>query len=415
MDFKQHSVTPGWPTRLGRYSAGLAGLAEAFPAASVGVAGAVAILAAAGWRWSAWPLLTSSLLVLAGALSDRRRRRQQAAAQGSALAFVASTGHLGQAVVPVWSAHIENSRAQMEDAVAALSRQFGGIVERLDLALQASIQGGDQGVAGVFEHSGRQLQGVLESLKAAMASHGLAQAEVRNLGRFVEELQQMAAEVANIAAQTNLLAINAAIEAAHAGANGRGFGVLAQEVRKLSAMSGQTGKRMSEKVEVINQAITAAQRSAEASTRREAASAIASEAVITGVLGRFQAVTDALESSADVLKRESVGIKSEIVDALVQLQFQDRVSQRLMHVRQNIECLPQLLADAGQGVEVDGRMAPIASVELLAALESSYAMADERATHSQGSAAGRSNTTGTNKTHNTTTAAVVASEEVTFF
>src|SRR5262249_35309443 len=138
--------------------------------------------------------------------------------------------------------------------------------------------------------------------QAAVAHNRELHDEVQSLSRFVAELQQMAADVANIAQQTNLLAINAAIEAAHAGAEGRGFAVLAQEVRKLSAMSGETGRRMTEKVAVIAKAIADAHASAEASAERDAAAAAASNDTIHAVLDRFRGVTQEMESSADVLK-----------------------------------------------------------------------------------------------------------------
>lgn len=320
-------------------------------------------------------------LVAAGWWVDRGRHRAASATQNATAAYVAGTDRLGHDLLPVWSAQIEHSRAQMEDAIAALSQRFGGIVDGLDQALKASVQGGDQGLAGVFENSRRELHGVLESLRAATDSNGAMHAEVQSLSRFVDELQQMAAEVANIAAQTNLLAINAAIEAAHAGENGRGFGVLAQEVRKLSAMSGETGRRMTEKVAVIGTAISAARQSAEASARREAAAAVASESAINTVLDDFRSVTQGLEASADVLKQESVGIQAEIVESLVQLQFQDRVSQRLTHVRHSIERLPVLLADSRQQFDRSNRLQPLDVSALLVALESSYAMADERVAH----------------------------------
>jgi methyl-accepting chemotaxis protein len=212
---------------------------------------------------------------------------------------------------------------------------------------------------------------------------------VQSLGRFTSELQAMAEEVASIAAQTNILAINAAIEAAHAGAEGRGFAVLAQEVRKLSSMSGEIGRRMAGKVTVIGDAIGAARLSAQTSARREAASAVASEAAIKNVLDRFRSVTE------------------EIVEALVQLQFQDRVSQRMTHVRHNIERLPSLLADSRAHFDRSGVLAPIDARSLLAELEGSYAMADERVTHSA-------------RTESTNAATAVATtgapaEEVTFF
>jgi methyl-accepting chemotaxis protein len=273
----------------------------------------------------------------------------------------------------------------MEVAVAELTQRFAGIVDQLDQTLKASMQGGgEQSLTEVFEHSNRELRSVLDSLRDAMTSNREMHAEIQKLDRFIGELQQMASEVANIAFQTNLLAINAAIEAAHAGENGRSFGVLAQEVRKLSGVSGETGNRMSQKVVVISDAIAKVHHAAAESAQREETSAIASEAAINRVLEQFHSVTDGLEASAETLKQASAGIQSEVVEALVQLQFQDRVSQRLTHVRHNMERLPGLLTESRHSFEHSGMLKPVDAGALLAELESSYAMADERVTHGGG-------------------------------
>ncbi|MFT5533659.1 MAG: methyl-accepting chemotaxis protein [Burkholderiaceae bacterium] len=347
-------------------------------------AGAVAISAGAG----ALPIALMAGLTIAGiALSVVSATRQRAIWR-DVTTYLDSQQQFGEAIVPVWSAHIESSRAQMDSAIDDLSQRFSGIVDKLDDAAHASslatasIGDSDEGLVAVFARSQQQLGSVVASQKAAMQSMTGMLHQVQALDRFVAELQEMATDVAQIAAQSNLLALNAAIEAARAGEMGRGFTVVAREFRMLSRQSGDTGQHIANKVKIISGAITAAVVSVSASVRQEEITLRSAETTIDTVLADFRTITDALVQSSSLLKEESIGIKSEIGAALVQLQFQDRVSQIMNHVKGNIEQLPAYLDLHRQDITQAGALQPLDARILLDELKQTYVMEDQHAIHS---------------------------------
>lgn len=300
--------------------------------------------------------------------------------------FVDSLRALNSDVMPVWQRQIELSRSQMEEAITQLSGQFAGIVQKLEAAVAASEGAageleGNSGTVSVFSRCDAQLSEVVDSLKLAMDNKQTMLAEVSGLLDFIGELKQMAVDVAGIADQTNLLALNAAIEAARAGEVGRGFAVVADEVRKLSNLSKETGTRISAKVETISSAISTAVRAADQTASNEAQSVTRSEQAIEAVLHDFREVTEALSDSSSVLRAQSAGIKDEISDALVQLQFQDRVSQVLSHVRDHIGSMPEYFEHSYRNVAHGGAFEPIDTHHLLEQLQRTYAMAEERSAH----------------------------------
>lgn len=321
-----------------------------------------------------------------------RERAQVSAVHGglnpSAATYVERQQEFGRDVARVWSAQLEHSESEMAAAIAKLTGRFSGIVDRLSTAVDASSAAsgsidGDNGLVAVFARSEASLASVIASLDATMKGEAAMFRQVQSLDSFVGELQSMAADVASIAWQTNLLALNAAIEAARAGERGAGFAVVADEVRRLSTLSGKAGDDIAHRVRAISSAIGDARKHAEASIVQEGRSITASEETIRAVLGEFKAITTALSQSAHILRHESTGIRSEISEALVQLQFQDRVSQVINHVKLNIQGLPRCFEENRQRCEEAGTLEPLDAGPMLAELEANYTMNGERDVHGE--------------------------------
>ncbi len=232
----------------------------------------------------------------------------------------------------IWAKQIENARQQTETAIVKLAGLFGGITGQLDESIAVSqrvSEGNANDAQRDGEESRSKLSQIIRDLRDAQKNRDLLNSEIKAIVTHTDDLLRMADEVRTIALQTNMLSLNAAIEAAHAGSSGRGFAVVAAEVRQLSLASRKTGQNINTRVATINEALQAiaARNAAVSGSDQEIIQR--SELNIGGVLQRQQERIDQFVAAAAESRRKNSAIKENIEDALVHLQFQDRVSQIL--------------------------------------------------------------------------------------
>jgi methyl-accepting chemotaxis protein len=304
--------------------------------------------------------------------------------------LVTAQQHFGDEVAPVWGRHIDSSREQMETAIAEISLRFAGIVDKIGEAVQTAnmetdtLAGSDKSLLAVITRAEAELGNILRAQHDAAANMLSMLEKVEGLDRFTKELQDMAHDVAKIAQQSTLLSLNAAIEAARAGDLGRGFAVVAKEFRMLSNQSGETGRHIAEKVRVISAAISESSSVVRDSVQQREERAQNTARTINAVIGDFKEVTGALERSSALLKDESRSIGSEIGQAIVEFQFQDRVAQILNLVKKNIEHWPRFVQEHQQQYTDSGEVVPLDPQGLLDELKKTYVMKEQHVIHSGG-------------------------------
>jgi methyl-accepting chemotaxis protein len=262
---------------------------------------------------------------------------------------------LSGGALPIIARQVDNARQESEDAILALSTRFRDIVSRLDNAMAASEKGSGEGgreLTSALDEGKQKLLTVMEALNSIRDSRAALITQIRSLNLFTVQLAEMAKEVEMIAFKTNMLALNAAIEAAHAtGDVGRGFTVVAAEVRLLSVTSRETGKHIGAKIVLLNNSLKSIVDANELAVQREATAVKDSEARIGEVLANFGGMTERLLESAREFRGEGEAIKDEVMESMVQLQFQDRVGQILSHV---VTSIGQVDEGAGGGASVKG-------------------------------------------------------------
>jgi methyl-accepting chemotaxis protein len=187
--------------------------------------------------------------------------------------------------------HVENQTSSVAKSSSAIEEMIANI----------------QSVTKTLEKNGESVRELMESSEVGRTGLQDVATDIQEIARESEGLLEINAVMENIASQTNLLSMNAAIEAAHAGEAGKGFAVVADEIRKLAESSGEQSKTISTVLKKIKESIDKITKSTDNVLNKF-------EAIDNGV----KTVSEQSENIRNAMEEQSVGSR-QILEVISQL------------------------------------------------------------------------------------------------
>ena len=227
------------------------------------------------------------------------------------------------------------------EAEAAAQKRLNSMMDKLNGQLESQSSAITESSAAIEElvantrsvsnTLSKNAENVKDLQEAAAVGHsGLNEVatDIKEIARESESLLEINSVMQNIASQTNLLSMNAAIEAAHAGESGRGFAVVADEIRKLAESSSRQSKTIGGVLKKIKGSIDKITKSTD------------------NVMARFEAIDGGVRTVAeqengilDAMAEQSAG-STQIMQAIAQVN--DITGQVKEDARQMVEAAAKL-------------------------------------------------------------------------
>ncbi|MDR1617689.1 MAG: methyl-accepting chemotaxis protein [Treponema sp.] len=243
------------------------------------------------------------------------------------------------------SASVTETNATMEQITGNIEKLNGHVDRQSDSVAQSSsaieeMLANIQSVSRTLVNNAGNVKELMEASEVGHAGLQAVAADIQEIARESEGLLEINSVMENIASQTNLLSMNAAIEAAHAGEAGKGFAVVADEIRKLAENSGEQSRTISTVLKKIKDSIDKITKSTDSVLNKF-------EAIDGGV----RLVSDQEENIRNSMEEQNAGSK-QILEAIGQLNEITRMvkdgsvqmlegSAQVIHESRNLESVTQ--------------------------------------------------------------------------
>ena len=253
-----------------------------------------------------------------------------------------------------------NTQAILGEAINTLVATFTSMAEAVHIqqSLVLSIVGGENDSGSTKQKFGNFVneteKAMNEFVDSTVESSTRAMELVEKVDVISAQVSSILAiltEVESIAKQTNLLALNAAIEAARAGEAGRGFAVVADEVRSLSEKTNKFSSEIRMLVGGVNVSLKSAEEMINALAAKDMSNVMHSKKHVYDMMEDLTKLNESLARDSIELGRISNEVEQKVSTAVSTLQFQDMSSQLIGHAQMRLAAIREVAEKLGGGTE----------------------------------------------------------------
>lgn len=248
---------------------------------------------------------------------------------------------------------MERVQNLLQEAIDDLTDSFRGMhtqtEEQRNLTLAVTTGSADGNSTVQFDSFVRDTSSVMERVVESVISNsklGMELVEMTdNIAKHAKDVQSILSEIGAIAKQTNLLALNAAIEAARAGEAGRGFAVVADEVRDLSARTTQFSQEINTVMQQMQISVSQTEVAIQSMASQDMTFALESKQQVENIIRAMEQQNTSRIQAIDALGGSAAAVDTLVGQAVTALQFQDLVSQLLGHVGCRIDAMDGVMRE----------------------------------------------------------------------